>query len=184
MKLILREEKLKKFIQQRVDSIKINNLENKLFSEEDLIREVEKEKSNFISKKFGIFSRMSYKILDITNIHNEKEFNEKSELYFNDNVVKVLKTSKSIKEFERLVEISKKEIVKIKDFKFILSDELLISFMFDQDLFEKDEIINIIKIIKGGKAQDYKNSSQKEIINTIRFLKNVINCKKENENEC
>jgi len=175
MKLILKRKKLKTFIEKKVDSIKINNLENRLFSEEDLIREVEKEKSNFINKKFGLFSRIVYKTLDIINLHDLSLFNIDIENHFNENVIKVLKNSKSIKEFERILDISKKDIINIQDFQYLFKDELIISFMFDRGFFNKEDIVNMIQVLKN--KNDHKNISKKEISDSLNFLKNIINCK-------
>lgn len=181
MKIIFKEKKLEKFIQKKVESIKINNLENKLFSEDDLIREVEKEKDKFINKKFGIFSRLIYSFLHFSNLYNVEKLNTQANFYFNKNVIKILNHSKSVKEFNRILENSKNNITYIKDLKFLFNDEVILSFMFDKEKYKKEDIIKIIKHIESGKSKDNYKVNKKEKENAVVFLKKIINCNKDTE---
>lgn len=174
MKIILKDEKIQKFIQEKVDSIKINNLENKLFSEIDLIREVEKEKSNFIDNKFGFISNASYKTLDAINLINKNEIDKKAMIFFDKTVIETLEQSMAVKEFKRFLKINPNKKLKIRDFILILNDKEIISFMYDKKEISEDEIIHLLENIKNDNFLDSKKCSFKEKTKVIKFLKEII----------
>lgn len=170
-KVILKEFKLEKLILKKINKIKIKNLENKLFSESDLIREVESEKFLFINKKLGLTSNFLYKILDFLNIISLKSLNKQISDIFDNNTILILKESQSVKAMNSIIRHSRKKNLNLDKFNAVKYDIKVISFLYDKKIFSFNDLNRLLKKIDNGEVENHSIEKEKEVSD---FIKSII----------
>lgn len=166
MKILKKKNSISSYAKSIIENIKLNNIDNEFFSENDFIVIAEKEKNNFLKNKNSFLYKCIYKTLDSVGIIDEKELNETFENFIDQEIYKNLEKTIQIKELNRLYELYKlnKMNLDFRNFEIITKSEDLLFYVYKKKKFKKDFFIYLVKELKTNKKFKDLETSEKYVL--------------------
>lgn len=177
-KIILKNDvEIKKAAERDLEGIKIRNIHNPLFSELDLIEEAEFELNLFKKKKYGIFSKVMYKLASLFSVVDENDVDSRYELYFNKALCNSLRENIVMKEVDRLHKLHTEKNLEmtLRDVEYMLHSKEIIAYLIKQKVVYKKSFFNaILEKIENGHFPDFKGYGNGRIKKIKREWKELI----------
>lgn len=173
-KIFLRNEKdIQEAAVYAVEKVKMDNIENPLFSEKDLIDQTEIK----IEEEKAKFNRFLYKkIFEKTNKNKEVNLTTHYEKCVRDELFRTLNRNLVIKELFRIYKLHQKNnlLFTIKDIDYILELKHVISYLFINNYISFDFFKDILEEIANEKPKDFSKYGNGKVKQIKRDLEKIM----------
>lgn len=176
-KLILKKEfDIKKAAERRVEKVKVKNINNKFFSELDLIEESEEDLRLFLEEKDNFALKALYVVADKLSYIKKDEINEQYKTFFYDRLFLNLRENVVMKEVDRLYNLHKSNNLKItmRDIEHILQNKEIILYLKEKNVYNKSFFQEINKKLESNNLPDVRDYGNGRIKKIKREFKEVL----------